>query len=478
NWCLDLELEGVRTKTQVIKVTDTEEPVINCLTDAAGRGTADNPIIIGTNGGPFDCTADADLPLPVASDNCDESPQIRLLGIFDATTDQKLAVSPEGLTAGCSRSLYARYDAIDLCGNVSEACTIYFDLRDDDVPTVVVDEFTVVPLTEADLGKVNICAENLNSGSYDNCSEELSFLIATTENGNYQPCLELSCADFANGEQDNDDDAECPLTVNIFFKAIDDCGNETVAMVEVELQDKIAPTIVGAPDKTIECGTQDPMLLFTVPTATDNCSAVEVEEIRREGGFDCGQGSMTITWQATDACGNKATTSQTVTQLHVSDFVVSFPQDVDRECNEDLGRFLDPQPEDGLPFWPEVTGDDCEKVLVRKSDQVFESEGANCLKIIRTWEVINWCINPDGEARPNDDIALAADKLKDGGNGYMQFTQVIKLSDTQAPVISCADAVLIMDETDGCEGPVTLSVDVSDNCTDVDNISLTWQIDA
>jgi len=150
------------------------------------------------------------------------------------------------------------------------------------------------------------------------------------------------------------------------------------------------------------------MSLFNTPTASDNCSNATVTEIRRTGGFECGAGSMTITWQAEDACGNKATTSQTVTLIHVSDFVVDFPADVTEECDEDISRFLDPKPEFGGRYWPQVSDDDCERVLISKEDKVFTSESEVCLKIVRTWHIINWCINPNAEERPDDDIRLGA----------------------------------------------------------------------
>jgi hypothetical protein len=72
--------------------------------------------------------------------------------------------------------------------------------------------------------------------------------------------------------------------------------------------DVTPPTITCAPNKTSGC---NGLPVFDVPTATDGC-----------GGVDIGVGVLTVsgntfttTWTATDACGNTATCSQSITRI-------------------------------------------------------------------------------------------------------------------------------------------------------------------
>ena len=481
NWCEENHVEPYEY-TQVIEVTDVNKPVLTCPRPE-GKGDKDNPVIVGTNLGSEVCGANVVLGHPTVDDNCDPDPQIEFLGVFDAETNALVSTTLSDIPLdGCSQSYYAMWTAYDKCGNKADNCRTYFNIEDDDEPICRADEYTVTQVDD-ETGEVVICAQHLDSGSKDNCTpqDELRMLISKKASGPYSECLTLSCDDLFSDELDNQHDLECPGTVNIWFKVIDNCDNEGTCMVEVELQDKEPPVIVGGPNKTENCDdVDDPMALFNTPTASDNCDPnPEVKEIRREGGFDdCLQGSMTITWEATDRCGNKATTSQTVTIIHVSDFVVEFPKDVDRDCASDLGKFLDPQPGDGLPYYPEVSDDDCEKVLISKVDKVFTSEEEACLKIRREWHVVNWCVNPDAEVRPYDDTQLSSNRFRDGGNGHMKYVQIIVLKDDEAPVITCEPDVTVDDQTADCDGPVTLSATATDNCTDTEDIDISYRIDA
>jgi hypothetical protein len=76
--------------------------------------------------------------------------------------------------------------------------------------------------------------------------------------------------------------------------------------------DTTRPTFTSQPaDTTVECSEPDVENL----TATDNCGSptvVYVGQNRTDGPCDNSY-TLTRTWKATDACGNEATTSQTIT---------------------------------------------------------------------------------------------------------------------------------------------------------------------
>jgi hypothetical protein len=93
------------------------------------------------------------------------------------------------------------------------------------------------------------------------------------------------------------------------YTATDSCGNNaTCRQVFTWRVDVAPPTITCGANKTSDC---NGVPVFDTPTATDGC-----------GGVDIGVGVLTIsgntyttTWTATDACGNTASCSQTITKI-------------------------------------------------------------------------------------------------------------------------------------------------------------------
>ena len=93
-----------------------------------------------------------------------------------------------------------------------------------------------------------------------------------------------------------------------------------------------------------------------------------------------------------------------------------------------------------------------ELVGVNYVDQRFDIVPDACYKIVRTWTLVDWCkYDPNQHERDPeviiDDRAVADPvnrfciyrKLKDNGDGYMTYTQIIKVVDTIAPVITCTN---------------------------------------
>ena len=207
---------------------------------------------------------------------------------------------------------------------------------------------------------------------------------------------------------------------------------------------------------------------------TDNCWAPETI-VEYSGSLnECGVGTLTKTMTATDKCGNTAYDTQTLYVKPRSDFEVIFPEDVVVNCT-DPGSLAADRTGAG---YPEISDDDCELIGVTYSDERYDvTEG--CYKILRTWKLIDWCVySPDLHSRyPDvivDDRLVASESrccihrnLKDDGDGYMTYLQVIKVVDDEAPVLECAE---LEDKciTEGCgEATVVYNLiqSVSDNCT-------------
>ena len=73
------------------------------------------------------------------------------------------------------------------------------------------------------------------------------------------------------------------------------------------------------------------------PTATDNCSSVEVTFSDEVTGVSCsGEESFIRTYTATDACGNAASVSVEVTYNDTVAPTFTAPADVAIECDSDV----------------------------------------------------------------------------------------------------------------------------------------------
>ena len=99
------------------------------------------------------------------------------------------------------------------------------------------------------------------------------------------------------------------------WSATDQCGNEALCTQTILEVDTTPPSLVCAPNKTVECAQ---MWTFDDPTATDVCDGTNVtvtivSTVTNAG--PSGTLSATRTWKATDGCTNSAFCSQSVTIL-------------------------------------------------------------------------------------------------------------------------------------------------------------------
>ncbi|MBK7425894.1 MAG: T9SS type A sorting domain-containing protein [Saprospiraceae bacterium] len=131
-------------------------------------------------------------------------------------------------------------------------------MRDITPPIAVCEKFRVVTLG-GDC-RARIYAEAFDDGSYDNCeivrmevarkrgvpnSPCAPGAIDSTQifGGGFGPFVEFCCADLTNSGNRH----------IVFFRVVDAAGNSNVCMVEVEVQDKLPPTMVAPPDITVDC---------------------------------------------------------------------------------------------------------------------------------------------------------------------------------------------------------------------------------
>src|SRR6266550_2497023 len=98
--------------------------------------------------------------------------------------------------------------------------------------------------------------------------------------------------------------------------------------------DTTAPTISDVPEATVECPGSTAPSATGVPTASDTCGSVTVTHSDGAQSAGCGNtGSFVRTWTATDACGNKAQSTQTITIVDTTAPTISDVPDATVECS-------------------------------------------------------------------------------------------------------------------------------------------------
>ncbi len=354
------------------------------------------------------------------------------------------------MPAGCN---WIYYEVIDSCGN-STMCRYDIYVKDDRQPVAVCDEHTVVSLNDA--GEAELCGFNVDNGSADNCSPHDSLTFLLKKMGSSAPfteCISFTCADVARSP------------IMVIFRVYDQWDNYGECMVEVEIQDKIAPTLVCPPHIEIDCSQDYRDTSVTgSPTATDQCGAPLVTWEDIDSSLDdCGVGYVIRRWRAEDAGGRFHICDQRIDIENRFPFTknrISFPGNYTTNGCEILDAHPDnlPAPFD-RPTW---TPSGCSKVVAGFEDDVYYDIPGYCIKIIRTWTVIDWCQYDVNNPSTSP--------------GVFSMPQTIYVRNNADPVFAndlcnskeyCAD--------DDCETQIDLIGQATDDCTDQDD--LVWKLE-
>lgn len=227
------------------------------------------------------------------------------------------------------------------------------------------------------------------------------------------------------------------------------------------------------------------------------CSGYDIYHEDEEKINECGVGAVTRTWKVTEKCepGRSTYCYQKLTILGRSDFEVCFPKDLVVDCSDSGG--LTPNDINALlgeyAGTPYISDDDCELIGIHYEDQDFgivTSDEGTCRKIVRVWTIVDWCsFNPDAKLHAPDiivDDRETAGKerpcvyrcLKDDGDGYVTYTQIIRIKDEVAPDITCNE--LADGQITGVDcHKLTVERDLgtaNDACTPSDHIKYRWSI--
>ncbi|UOK41811.1 MULTISPECIES: gliding motility-associated C-terminal domain-containing protein [Flavobacterium] len=358
--------------SQTITVRDTTPPIIQPLPAATT----------------IDCKAQPQFAQAVAADNCN----------LPVTLTHRDVITP-GQCPG-SYSITRTWTATDACGNPANASQ-----------TINVQD-TTPPVFSALPGETTIDCKQQVQFSQAQATDDCSLPIALTHVDVTTP-------------------GQCPgsYSVTRTWTAKDACGNPSTATQTINVQDTTPPVFEALPEvSSIDC-TATPV--FAQAVATDNCSlpiALTHADVTAPG--QCpGSYSITRTWTAEDACGNKSTASQTINVQDTTPPVFeALPEVSTINCPT--------QPEFAQP----VATDNCSlPITFTFADVTTPGQCAGSYSITRTWTAKDACGNPS------------------------TASQTINVQDVTAPVLPELQA----DITVSCasEVPAPHSLTAVDNCT-------------
>ncbi|MDB5196841.1 MAG: hypothetical protein JWP88_1212 [Flaviaesturariibacter sp.] len=252
------------TASQTITVQDTQAPVLSVPAN----------IVVNNDGGI--CGAVVSYAA-TATDNCN-TPVI----IY---SHQPGSQFPVGATT-------VSVTATDACGNIASG-SFTVTITDNEKPVVRTNSFTIY--LDAN-GQASITKEQVNNGSSDNCG------VASVS-------IDKSSFNCSN------------VGANTVTLTVTDIhGNVQSGTATITVKDNIIPTItcIASPAKVVDNAGCSYLVKGTEfdPSAADNCSYTVKNSYNNSNtlaGASFPKGTTTVTWTVTDASGNQATCSYTVT---------------------------------------------------------------------------------------------------------------------------------------------------------------------
>ncbi len=369
-----------------ITVNDTEAPSITCNSNITVSNTA------------VQCGALVAFTPPVGTDNCAGVTTTQTAGLASG------AFFPIGITTETFR-------ATDAAGNTT-SCSFTITVNDTQAPSITCNSNITVNNTAGQCGAVVTFTPPAGT---DNCSGATTTQTAGLASGSVFPVG----------------------TTTETFRVTDASGNTTSCSFTITVTDTEAPSItcnsnIAVSNTTGQCGT---VVNFTPPVGTDNCgSATTTQTAGLASGSLFPVGVTTETFRVTDASGNIASCSFTIT---VTD--TEAPAII---CNPDIavGNTAG-QCGAVVTFTPPAGTDNCTGAITTQ-----------------TAGLASGSLFPIGVTTETFTVTDAA-----GNITSCSFT--ITVTDTEAPAIICNSNVALNNDAGQCGAVVTFTPPVgTDNC--------------
>lgn len=465
DWC---STESV-TKNQIIMVSDTKGPVIECLDTlrlhagvyhCASVQTLIPDLLKGT-----DCNA-----FSVKYELKDTTGNLLPQYIISQNGKRYINNLPVGQ--------YHLYNiAADTCGN-STACKTFVHVEDKIAPSVSCDLRTKVSITSSGTGR--LLASTIDDGSIDNCAIASFKVRKMTDkcgfNNVYADYVDFCCDEIGS-------------VIMVALQVTDIYGNSNTCMAEVIVEDKTKPTITCPPNITLTCTENIDFTKLDIygrvvtkasdvrdikvfnyyhngvvgkdGLANDNCKVFVSQKYNAD--IKCDTGTIIRTFIVRDSFGLTDSCKQTITIKNPNPFNGNDPKQLiwpkNYEGQDCRNSSIDPK----ITGKPQFTNDACGLIESTYDDTPFYIADSACVKIIRKWTVVDWC-----------QLDLVGSKGKWG-----PYIQIIKLHNTDRPYFTgiCKDTSFCSYDDKCRTGRVTLVQSALDSCTAVSDLIWKYEID-
>jgi hypothetical protein len=232
---------------------------------------------------------------------CDETAPLPELEAFDSCSEVVYGFTEVRTDGSCPNNytLTRTWTATDGCGNSSSEVQIV--TVEDTTPPVItfVDEYVSnytpgqdVFIECSEYGNISLIIASAAS-AFDNCSGAVATTYDLEDLGGFD------CAEYGYSGH-----------LISTWKAIDECGNATIATINWFLVDDTAPTFQGLPADA--CASLNNLPPVADVQAVDDCE-LAVLTFSQSDPIDCDGGQyIERTWNAEDACGNTASYTQRI----------------------------------------------------------------------------------------------------------------------------------------------------------------------
>ena len=394
-WTATDECGNVSSRTQLITVGDFEPPVFD--------------------GAPPDMTV-----------SCDDLPTPPTVTAFDSCQGPLTPMFTETIGNGCTYQIIWNWTVDDDCGNMGDTSTV-ITVIDTTAPV-----FTTVPPDITAFCDNIPAADPSDASATDNCQ---NVTITTYDSLTYG----------------------CPFRVYRHYVADDGCGNTTMYVQEIFVNDNQDPTVTCPADISVECiGDVPPP--YTNLTEFLNSGGTASDECKLDLGYlgllesltgICPR-TLTRTYEVRDSCGNTSTCTQNIILEDITDPTLNCPSDITISCIEDLPA-------------PYATYIDFENAGGTSSDNC----GIDPATFTHIGDVSNNIICPEQITRTY--------QIQDSCGNTATCDQVIIINDAIDPGITCPPDVILYCPADTSSSLNGIPV-VNENCnagytvTHTDNI--------
>jgi hypothetical protein len=252
------------------------------------------------------------------------------------------------------------------------------------------------------------------------CSATVTYTATVTDNcpGATITCNPPSGSSFPVGQ------------TTVTCTATDAAGNHATCSFTVTVNDTQAPVATCPQDITVPAAEGQCSAIVTYSaSASDNCPGASISCDPPSGSsFPVGQ--TTVTCTATDAAGNHATCSFTVTVNDTQAPVATCPQDI---------------------TVPAAEGQ-CSAIVTYSASASDNCPGASIS-----------CDPPSGSSFPVGQTTVTCTATDAAGN-HATCSFTVTVNDTQAPVATCPQDITVPAAEGQCSAIVTYSASASDNC--------------